>query len=308
MIAWKVRRLTLAALLAAAPQAVFADTDTDPEDWTTLRIPPPEVEGAAGGQGEKTEPAVAADADEDPVVATVDGQKIYWRDVVESARDLPEDARARLDTVAPALIGRLIDIKLLAAVGRKAGLDEDPQVRRTVSAVEDRAIGELLLRRWTNMRITDDVLRARYDSYRQDLAEKAEVRARHILLDDEDKAWQIIIALESGADFATLARHHSLGDTAELGGTLDYFTRHSMVPEFATAAFGLAIGEYSRTPVRTRFGWHIIKVEDHRAEAPVPFAEMRERLHDEARREVLLDLLNRLRAEAVIEVYPAPAP
>ena len=306
MIAWKLRRLALAALLMAAPQAVFADANTDPQDWTDLWMPPPAAEGPAGTQDETAGPGFVGD--EDAVVATVDGREILWGDVIDSARDLPEDVRARLDKVAPALISRLIDIKLLAAVGREAGLEEDPQVRRAVSAVEDRAIGELLLKRWTNMQITDDAIRARYDAYREDLAKRAEVRARHILLDTEDKAREIIAALEGGADFAALARGHSLGASAEFGGNLDYFTRDSMVPEFATAAFGLGIGEHSRVPVRTQFGWHVIKVEDRRAETPVPFAEMRERLRAEARREVLLELLNRLRAEAAIEIFPLAAP
>ena len=79
----------------------------------------------------------------------------------------------------------------------------------------------------------------------------------------------MLAALDAGADFAELARARSLGPTAEQGGDLDYFTRENMTPAFAEPAFALEVGAYSRTPVKTDFGWHVIKVEDRRVEEVV---------------------------------------
>jgi peptidyl-prolyl cis-trans isomerase C len=123
-------------------------------------------------------------------------------------------------------------------------------------------------------------------------------------LDSEARAREVIAALDAGGDFAELAREHSLGPTAEQGGDLDYFTQDNMTPAFAQAAFTQGVGEYSRDPVQTEFGWHVIKVEDYRAEQPAAFSEMRERLREAIGREMMDELLRDLRGRAEIELYP----
>jgi peptidyl-prolyl cis-trans isomerase C len=165
-------------------------------------------------------------------------------------------------------------------------------------------LSDTLIRRQVADRVTEDMLRARYDAHIEGLAARTEVRARHILLDSEARAREAIAALDAGADFAALARARSMGPTAEQGGDLDYFTWDNMVPDFATAAFDLEIGQYSPDPVRTEFGWHVIKVEDRRAEGAASFEEMREGLRESATRELLDELLQTLRGRAEIELYP----
>jgi peptidyl-prolyl cis-trans isomerase C len=130
------------------------------------------------------------------------------------------------------------------------------------------------------------------------------VRARHVLLDNEEDAKAVIAALDAGADFAELAQERSLGPSAERGGNLDYFTRADMTPAFAEAAFELEVGEYSRAPVKTAFGWHVIKVEDRRAEEPAGFFEMRAELREKITREHMDEFLRGLRERAEIELYP----
>ena len=95
-----------------------------------------------------------------------------------------------------------------------------------------------------------------------------------------------------------------MGPTADRGGDLDYFTKDNMTPDFARAAFALEVGQYSPDPVPTEFGWHVIKVEDRRAEGGVSFEEMQDQLRDSVTRELLDELLLDLRGRAEIELYP----
>ncbi len=240
---------------------------------------------------------------ENPLLARVNGREIRWADIEKSAQGLPEEIRAQLETIFPALLQRLIDVQLLVWAAREGGLAEDAEVRRLVSAYEDRVLSDTLIRRQIADRVTEDMLRARYHAHIEGLAARAEVWARHILLDSEARARDVIAELDAGADFAELARARSLGPTAEQGGDLDYFTRDNMIPGFAAAAFALEVGQYSPDPVQTEFGWHVIKVEDRRAEGAASFEEMREDLRDSIIRERLDELLRDLRGRAEIE-YP----
>ena len=239
-----------------------------------------------------------------PLLARVNGREIRWADIEKSAQGLPEEIRSQLGTIFPALLQRLIDVELLIWAAREDGLAEDAEVRRLVSEYEDRVLSDTLIRRRVADRVTEDMLRARYDAHVEGLAARTEVWARHILLDSELRARDVIAALDAGADFVELARARSLGPTAEQGGDLDYFTRDNMIPGFAAAAFALEAGQYSPDPVHTEFGWHVIKIEDRRAEPAASFGEMREDLRDSAIRELLDELLRDLRGRAEIEFYP----
>lgn len=241
-----------------------------------------------------------------PLLARVNGREIRWADIEKSAQGLPEEIRSQLETIFPALLQRLIDVQLLIWAAREDGLAEDAEVRRLVSEYEDRVLSDTLIRRQVADRVTEDILRARYGAHIEGLAARAEVWARHILLDSEVRAREVIAALDAGADFAALARERSLGPTAEHGGDLDYFTRDNMIPGFAAAAFALEVGHYSPDPVRTEFGWHVIMVEDRRAEGAASFEEMRDELRESAIRELLDALLRDLRGRAEIEYPEAP--
>lgn len=245
---------------------------------------------------------------ENPLLAVVNGREIRWADIEKSARGLPEEYRAQLGTIFPALLQRLIDVQLLVWAARQDGLAEDAEVRRLVTEYEDRVLSDTLIRRRVADRVTEEALRARYDAHIEGLAARSEVWARHILLDSEAVAREIIAALDAGADFAALARERSMGPTAEQGGDLDYFTRDNMVAGFATAAFALEIGQYSPDPVQTEFGWHVIKVEDRRAEGAASFEEMQDDLRESVTRELLDELLRDLRGRAEIELYPEARP
>src|SRR6185437_5838990 len=142
---------------------------------------------------------------------------------------------------------------------------------------------------------------------------KEEVKARHILLPTEAAAKEVIAQLDKGADFAALAKEKSTDPSKETGGELGYFTRDDgMVPEFADAAFKLKKGEYTKTPVHTQFGWHVIEVEDRREVKPPSFEESKPQLKEEAARAAVGSKLKELRGKAKIETFaldgsPLPA-
>jgi peptidyl-prolyl cis-trans isomerase C len=258
----------------------------------------------AGPATERLGTALQQIGRENPLLAVVNGKEIRWADIEKSALGLPEDIRSQIETIFPALLQRLIDVQLLVWAAREDGLAEDPEVQRLVADYEDRVLSDTLIRRQVADRITPDMLRARYETHIASLAARTEVWARHILLDSEARAREIITELDAGADFAELARARSMGPTADRGGDLDYFTKDNMTPDFAAAAFALEVGRFSPDPVQTQFGWHVIKVEDRRAEGAASFEEMQDELRESMTRELLDELLQDLRGRAEIELYP----
>jgi peptidyl-prolyl cis-trans isomerase C len=114
-----------------------------------------------------------------------------------------------------------------------------------------------------------------YDEAVKQSADEQEVRARHILVPTEDEAKAVIVELKKGTDFAELAKQKSKdpGAAAE-GGDLGYFTKEQMVPAFSEVAFKLNKGDVSE-PVKSQFGWHVIKVEDKRSKPVPPFEQVK---------------------------------
>ena len=293
---WVVSAVLLAGAQGVWAQAAIESADEDQPGG-------PESAKTEGPDTERLGAALEELGKDNPLLARVNGREIRWADIERSARDLPEEYSSQLETIFPALLQRLIDLELLVWAAREDGLAEDAEVRRLIEEFEDRVLSETLIRRQIADKVTNEMLRARYDAYVEGLAARAEVRARHILMDSEAQARKVIAALEAGGDFVELAREHSLGPTADQGGDLDYFTRDNMTPAFAGAAFTLEIGQYSRDPVQTEFGWHVIKVEDRRGEGAASFEDMRGELREAATRELLDELLRDLRGRAEIE-YP----
>ncbi len=247
---------------------------------------------------------LSAGAAEDPVVATVDGVPVprsalerAWRELPERYRRLPKEALLR------PLLERVIDDELLRREAERLGLDRDPAVAAEIEHARTRVLRNALLERIVAAATTEEALRARYaERVRDPAARVVELRVRHILLPDEATARAVIRELDAGADFAELARRRSTGPSGPRGGDLGWVRREELVPEFGAAAFALAPGTHGREPVRTRFGWHVIRVEDRRELVP-DFAELEEELRQELAREAVEARLERLRAAARIEIH-----
>jgi len=251
----------------------------------------------------QTPPASATTA-ADPVVAKVNGDPIYLSDVQASARSLPPNLRALPpQTVYPRLLDSMISERVLADAARKAGIDKDPAVQRQVAAATDQVLDNALLTKVVMPTITEQAVHARYQAEIAGKPGEEEVHAKHILVDSEAQAKDIIAQLNKGADFATLAKKYSKDPGAADGGDLGFFKKDEMVPAFADAAFALKPGQFTQTPVHTQFGWHVILVVEKR-QAPAPtFEQAADQLRQQMVQEGVRKEIAQARAGADVQMF-----
>ncbi len=260
-------------------------------------------------------PAAAQDkAESDPIVADVNGEKIQLSDLVATYRALPQ----RLQQVPFAqlyrpLLEHAIAIRLLAAEGRKSKLQDSDQVKKRMRYIEGQYLYEAYVEKIVAERATEAKLKEAYEAFVKDYKGEEEVRASHILVKTEQEAKDILAQLEKGADFAKLAKEKSIDPSKERNsGDLGFFTKEQMVKEFAEAAFALKKGETAKAPVKTQFGWHVIRVTDRRAAAPPKFDEVKDQLRQKLAEGIAQEEITKLRGAAKIERFdsegkPLPA-
>ncbi len=248
----------------------------------------------AGAQTNQTATPAPAPA-HDTVVAVVNGAEIRLSELMQILQTLPEQYRqVPLPMLYPQLLDQAVSRKLLAQAARAQKLQNDKAVKAQVAALEEQVLQQVYLTRRIEAEITEEKLRAQYDATIANGPGDTQVRARHILLKTEDEAKAVITELGNGADFEALARTRSTGPSASEGGDLGYFGEGQMVQAFSEAAFAMKKGETSATPVQTEFGWHVIKVEDRREQAPASFSdsipELRQAMVQETVRGVVAEL------------------
>lgn len=247
-----------------------------------------------------TAPALAA---EDTVVATVDGMEITESDLSLAIANLDQQfARLPEGQRRGAALSALIEIRLLAQKAREKGYDKDADFQNRMAFLTNRALHSEYVEKEVAAAVTDEMVRARYDKELADTPPSNEVHARHILVKTKEEAEAIIKELDGGADFAELAKAKSTGPSAPNGGDLGYFQQGQMVPEFEKAAYGLDVGAYSKEPVQTQFGWHVLKVEDKRAVQPPAFDDVKDQVRSALLRETYFEMVSKLREGAKVDV------
>lgn len=267
----------------------------------------------------QTAPTAAPDsaAETDPskmVVARIGDSTVTLADLVAMRDDLPPQYRQMpLQTIYPALLERAIDGHLIAKAARAADIGERADVQRRIRRAEDQVLSQVYLSETIAEQVTEEALRKRYENAIADDSGRVEARARHILLETEEAAKAVIADLAKGADFATLAKERSSDPGAAEGGDLGWFSAEQMVPEFSAAAFALEPGSYSKEPVKSQFGWHVILLEEKRTPQAPPFEQMQEQLASDMTRELITARLKELRAGVTVERFapdgsPMPAP
>lgn len=259
------------------------------------------------------QPAAALNpAEENPVVARVNGQELRFDQVMTLMQDLPQQYRqVPVSVLYPMLVRRAVNNRLLLDAAKDTDVAENEELKAEVEAFRRSRILEYFLLDRIDETIDEETLKARYDDYVANAEPEPAIHARHILLQSEDEAKAVIKELDGGADFAELAREKSTGPSGPQGGDLGYFQKGQMVPEFEAAAFAMEPGDVSESPVKTQFGWHVIKVEDRREHAA--FEDKKEELRQQLSGEVIRDLIADLRNGAEIEEFqidgtPLPPP
>jgi len=240
----------------------------------------------------------------DPVMARVDGHDIHGSQVMALIRRLPQQTQeVPMEKLVPAMIDTLINTQLIQEAAERANLKDDPEVKRRLALAETEIIRSIYVERLVSKDISEAKLKSEYEEYLKSLPSREEIDARHILVKSEAEAKQIVAQLEKGADFTKLAKEKSIDPAGkDSGGDLGWFTKDQMVPEFANAAFALKKGQFTKTPVKTRFGWHIIKLVDRRAAPPPSYDEVKRQLAQRIQGEVIGEKVKELRAHAKVEI------
>jgi peptidyl-prolyl cis-trans isomerase C len=244
-------------------------------------------------------------ADADKVIARVNGIDIKAGDLTLADEDIGSNLPMTGDARRDYLTRYLIDMQLIVQAADTKKLGDDEEFKRKLAYARNKLLMERYLQTEGRAAVSDAALHELYQQVTKEMAGEQEIHARHILVATEDDAKQVYDQLRKGADFAALAKEKSKDPSSSEGGDLGYFTRDRMVPEFADAAFKLQVGQIS-DPVKTEFGWHIIKLEDKRAR-PIPeFDKVKDQLENMVARKALSEQVAKMRADAKIERLEAP--
>ena len=258
---------SLAVLLALGAPAGAQQDGADGADGAAA--PAPAETGAAARDG-ATRPAMAlGDLTADTVIATVGDYELTLGELIAVRQSLPEQYQSLPpEVLTEGLLTQLVDQTVLAVRAEQTGLAARTDVRLNLLNQRNSALADAYLRERVGQRIDEAAIREAYETRYAEAEPVEQVKAAHILVEEEETAREIAAKLEDGADFADLAAEHGTDGTAEQGGDLGWFEQGDMVPEFADAAFALEAGAVS-DPVESPFGWHLILLQDRR-EKPVP--------------------------------------
>jgi peptidyl-prolyl cis-trans isomerase C len=305
-----LRLIVLSCAAAAMAGPLAAQQPAAPQGAPPAAQPPAPQGAQAPAQKPLAKPpataaAPAAQPLKDPVVATVNGQPIRLSELEVAQQALPQQYRNMpLQAVFPALLDRIVDSKLVVQEGKKSKVTEDPAFKKRMAFVEDQVLQDFWIQREVARKVTPEKLQQRYEERLKSMPSEEEVHARHILVSTEDEAKALIAELKKGAAFDKLAKEKSTDKASGAeGGDLGWFKKSDMVKEFADAAFALNKGDLTETPVKTQFGYHVIKVEDRRKAPPPAFEELADQLREEMAREAVTAQLDQLRSGAKIEKF-----
>ncbi|WP_334127956.1 peptidylprolyl isomerase [Sneathiella sp.] len=262
----------------------------------------------ASGEGSAATSSAATEEDDSEVLATVNGKNITEADAQVFYQSLPPQFRQiPIDLVRPQLVEQLINMEVVSQAAEAEKYYETDAFKEKLGAVRSQLLQEVYLAAKIDEAVTDERLQEDYKKIVEGFTPEEELHARHILLETEQEAKDMIKLLDEGSDFVELAKEYSTGPAGPRGGDLGYFTRERMVPEFAEAAFALKDGEYSREPVKSQFGYHVIKAEGRRNTEPPSFEEVEGELRAEATNDAVDKLLADLKEKAEIVVTAPPA-
>lgn len=242
------------------------------------------------------------------VLAKVNGAEITDTDVAFAAEELAANLPPQLEGKAREsyLLDFLIDGQLVAQKAKADKLDQAPDFAKKLAFQRDKLLMESLLGQIAKTAVTDAALQATYEEAKKAQKPETEVHARHILVPEEAEAKAALKRVKGGEDFAKVAKEVSKDPGSE-GGDLGWFTKGRMVPEFADAAFKLEPGQISE-PVKSPFGWHVIKLEEKRQTSFPPFDEVKDQVARFVVQKAQGEVIAGLRKSAKIERTEPPAP
>lgn len=289
MLTWNIKPVTAETVATEAP-AVTPQAEQKPAS--------PTVAPTAA-------PVVVEEADFDnKVLATVNDEPITGG--MLSAYLSGRTSRMRGMKKPPpqmqnAALNNLISVVLLAKAAREAGLDTRPGMVTSLKLYSDQMLAQTLLQEQASAHTpSEEALKKAYDE--KYASSRQEYKAAHILVKTEEEAKQVIEQLGKGTDFAVVAKEKSIDPTSNKGGDLGWFDASQMVKPFSDAVAAMKKGDVSTQPVKSQFGWHVIRLDETRTATPPEFNSVKSQLQSELQRKALMDYVEQLRNKAKIEM------
>ncbi len=234
------------------------------------------------------------------VAAKINGEVVYINDLKQSYADHPQiKDRVPFEEFYAKTLDVFINSKLVYQAAQKAKIEETPEFQRQLVTAKEDLARKLFLEKQVEEKVNDEAVKKLYDEYTSKFESQKEVRAKHILVDSEATAKDVINKLNKGEDFVKLAKEYSKDQAVDLG----YFTQDMMVPEFSKAVFNMNKGTYSKTPVKTEFGYHVVMVDDVRASTPLELKDVEPQLKNMVTQQVIAEIFEDLRNNAKVEKY-----
>lgn len=240
----------------------------------------------------------------DPVVAIIDQVKIKRSEIFAMIDQLsgPQQVVPK-QVVFPVVLDQYVNGKIVEIKAEKADVSATDLYQERLKEAKEQIARSVYIEQQIDAKITDEALKAAYDTYVTEQSKIEELKASHILLETEEEALAVIKSLEEGGDFASIAKEKSTGPSGVNGGDLGYFKQGDMVPEFEAAAFEMKKDEFSKAPVKTQFGYHVILVSDRRAVPVDSFEAKKAELEANLRNQTLQALLGEWRKDTAVQLF-----
>lgn len=262
------------------------------------------VMGLALFIGSKTAHSAEQATASSKVLAEVDGRAITEDTLkkYQRFRGVPKDANP--EQQKRIILEELINRELLYLDAIEKGVDQQPEVKADIENQKINIIAGVMLKQATDsVKLSDDELKQAYEQHIKTLPAMEEYKASHILLETEQDAKAVIAELDKGADFTQLAKEKSTGPSGPSGGGLGWFQAGQMVESFTDAVAKLKNGQFSKTPVKTQFGWHVVLREESRNIAPPDFSALKEQLRMRLMNKIVENYIGSLKNKAKIKRY-----
>ena len=237
------------------------------------------------------------------VAAKVNDHIISAQDVLNVINTLPQNIKKKpLPEIYPRVVNELINQYLITKQAYSEKLDLDQKVINLVKKSQDKILAKYWLNNYIKNETKEEKIKTFYNNYLKSFQKYKEANASHILVKNNEEARAIIKKINNKAKFSELAKTHSTGPSGKNGGNLGWFGPGQMVKEFEQATFSLEKGEISQEPVKTKFGFHIIKLNDIRDAKPKKLEEIKQNIIDKITKISLSNLENEIRNNQKIKI------
>lgn len=244
-------------------------------------------------------PAQVMAEGKDGVAAVVNGEKITVAEIKDAYDANPQlKGRVPFKDFYDKAVDGFISGKIIYQEAMKEKVTDTPAYKKQLELAKQELARKIYLENQVDKKVSDKDIKNLYDEYKSTFKAEKEIKAKHILVDSDAKAKEVIAKLQKGGNFDKLAKEYSK-EPAELG----WFTKRVMVPEFGDAAFAMKKGTYSKTPVKTKFGYHVIMVEDSRDAKPLPLKEVEPQLKAMLSQGALAEVFQNAAANSKVEKY-----